>query len=76
MAARAARKIDAGDLKQQIFGRENRRFRQRRIEIEEFTALSEGLFLGAVSQEAEVTDAHETIGQDVEQEAADKLLGL
>ena len=38
--------------------------------------MSERLLLGAVSQEAEVTDTHETIGQDVEQEAADKLLGL
>ena len=34
------------------------------------------LFFRAVSQKAKVTDAHETIGQDVEQEAADKLLGL
>ena len=50
--------------------------RQSRIEIEKFAALSEGLFFRAVGQKAEVTDAHEAIGQDVEQEAADKFLGV
>ena len=44
--------------------------------IEQCAALSEGLFFGSVGQKAEVTDAHEAIGQDVEQEAADKLFGL
>jgi len=38
--------------------------------------LSQGLLLGSVSQKAEVTDAHEAIGQDVKQKAADKLLGI
>ena len=32
--------------------------------------MSESLFFGAVSQETEVTDAHEAVGQDVEQEEA------
>ena len=49
---------------------------QRGIKIEKFAALRKSLFLGSVSQEAEVADAHEAVGQDVEQEAADKLLGL
>ena len=34
------------------------------------------MFLGAISEKAEVTDTHEAIGQDVEQEAADKFLGI
>jgi hypothetical protein len=34
------------------------------------------VFFGAVGQQAEVTDAHEAIGQDMEQKAADKLLGI
>ncbi len=34
------------------------------------------MFLDAVGQEAEVTDAHEAIGEDVEQKAANKLLGI
>ena len=34
------------------------------------------MFFRAVSQEAEVTDAHEAIGQDVEQEAADEFVGI
>jgi len=44
--------------------------------IEQGAAPSEGLLLGAVGQKAEVTNAHETVRQDVEQEAADKLLGI
>ena len=50
--------------------------RQCRITIEQLATLSKGLFLGSVSQEAEVTDAHEAVGQEVEQEAADKFVGL
>ena len=38
--------------------------------------MSQGLLLRSVSQKAEVTDAHEAIGQDVKQKAADKLLGI
>ena len=38
--------------------------------------MSERLFFGAVSQKPEVTDAHEAIGPDMEQEAAGKLLGI
>lgn len=38
--------------------------------------MSQCLFFRAVSQEAEVTEAHEAIGQDMKQEAADKLLGI
>ena len=34
------------------------------------------MFFGAVGEKAEVTDAHETIGQDVEQEAADEFFGI
>ena len=70
LAARAAGQIDAGDLKQQVFGRLLWDFWQSRIKFQQFTALSEGLFFGAVGQKAEVTDAHETVGEYVEQEAA------
>ena len=34
------------------------------------------MFFGSVGQKAEVTDAHEAIRQDVEQKAADKLMGI
>jgi hypothetical protein len=34
------------------------------------------MFLGAVSQKTEMTDAHEAIRQDMEQKPADKLLGI
>ena len=44
--------------------------------IEELAALSKGLFFRAVGQKAEVTDAHEAIGQDVEQKAADEFFGI
>jgi hypothetical protein len=49
---------------------------QRGIEFQQFAALSERLFFGAIGQETEVTDAHETIRQDVEQKALDKLVGV
>jgi len=38
--------------------------------------LSQSLFLRSVGQKAEVTDAHEAVRQDVEEEAADKLLSV
>jgi hypothetical protein len=38
--------------------------------------LSQRLFLRSVGEKAEVTDTHETIGQDVKQEATDKFLGI
>ncbi len=34
------------------------------------------MFLGAVGEKAEMTDTHEAIGQDVEQEAADEFFGI
>jgi hypothetical protein len=34
------------------------------------------VFFGSVGEKAEVTDAHETIGQDVEREAADEFFGI
>ena len=51
-------------------------FRQSGIESQQLSALRESVFLGAVGEKAEVADAHEAIGQYVEQEAADKLLGI
>jgi hypothetical protein len=36
----------------------------------------ESVFFGSVGEKAEVTDAHETIGQDVEREAADEFFGI
>jgi hypothetical protein len=46
------------------------------IKSQQFAALRESLLLGAVSEKAEVTDAHEAIGQDVEEEAADEHFGI
>ena len=34
------------------------------------------MLLGSVGEKAEVTDAHEAVGQHMEEEAADKLLGV
>jgi len=51
-------------------------FWQSRIEFQQFAALSEGLFLRSVGQETEVTDAHEAVGQDVEQKATDEFVGV
>jgi len=51
-------------------------FWQSRIEFQQFAALSEHLFFTAISQKTEVTDAHEAIGEYVEQEAPDKFLGI
>jgi len=47
-----------------------------RIQIEKFAALRQQVFFRAVGEKAEVTDAHEAIGQDVEQEAADEFVGI
>ena len=38
--------------------------------------MREGELLGSVGQKAEVTDAHEAIGEDVEEKAADEFLGI
>ena len=51
-------------------------FGQSGIKSEQLAALRQSVLLGAISEKAEVTDAHEAIGQDVEQEAADELLGI
>ena len=34
------------------------------------------MLLGPVGEKAEVTDAHKAVGQHMEEEAADKLLGV
>jgi|SRR5687768_2677957 len=49
---------------------------QGRIKIEKCSALRQHLFFRAVGQKAKVTDAHEAIGQNVKQEAADEFLGI
>jgi hypothetical protein len=46
------------------------------IGSQQFAALRESVFLDAVGQKAEVTDAREAIGEDMEQKAANKLLGI
>ena len=38
--------------------------------------MREVVFFGAVGQKAEVTDTHEAIGEDVEEEAADEFFGI
>ena len=50
--------------------------RQSRIKFQQCSALSERLFFRAVGQKAEVTDAHEALGQDVKQKAADEFVGI
>ena len=46
------------------------------MKSQEFAALRHSALLDSVGQEAEVTDAHETIGQDVQQEAANEFVGI
>ena len=51
-------------------------FRQGGIESQQLSALSEHMFLGAVGEKAEVTDAHEAIGEHVEEKTADEFVGI
>ena len=51
-------------------------FRQGGIESEELAALREGVFFGAVGQKAEVTDAHEAVGEHVEEKTADEFVSI
>jgi hypothetical protein len=76
MAAWEAGNIDAGEFKQQVFGRLIGAWWQSRIKFQQVTALSQRFFFRTVGDKAEVTDTHEAIGQDMEQEAANKFLGL
>jgi hypothetical protein len=43
--------------------------------VESLPAEGELFIAGTVGEQPEVTDAHEAIGQDVQQEAADELSG-
>ena len=76
MTTWAAGEIDAGEFKQPVFGCEHGGLGQRPIKFQQLTALSQGLFFRTVGEKAEVADAHKAVGQNVEQEAADKLLGV
>jgi hypothetical protein len=38
--------------------------------------LRESVFFGAVGEKAEVADMHEAVGERVEEETADELLGI
>lgn len=71
------RRVDAGELQDQILpgqlGREQG-FRHRPV-LKKLSTQSEGLLPMAIGQEAVVADAYKTIGQDVEQKAADEFLG-
>ena len=49
---------------------------QSRIKVEKFAALRQQVFFGAIGQKAKVTDAHEAVGEHVEQEAADEFVGI
>ena len=46
------------------------------MKSQKLAALREGELLGSVGQKAEVTQAHEAIGEYVEEESANKLLGV
>ena len=47
-----------------------RDFRQGGIKSQQLTALRQSVLLGSVGEKAEVTDAHEAVGQHMEEEAA------
>ena len=51
-------------------------FRQSGIESQQLSAFREGVFFGAVGQKAEVANTHEAVGEHLEEEAADELLGI
>jgi hypothetical protein len=70
------REIDAGEFKQQVFSWERGGLRYSRLATEQRTAPSESLFFGSIRQETEVADAHKPVRQDVEEKAADKLIGI
>ncbi len=53
----------------------HRRRRFGRCHAEQFTAASELTFTLAIAEKAEVSDAMEAIRQDVDEEAADELVG-
>jgi len=46
------------------------------MKSEELTALRQSVFFGAVGQKAEVANTHEAVGEHLEEEAADELLGI
>jgi len=43
---------------------------------QQLSALRESALFGSVGEKAEVTDAHEAIGEHVKQEAADEVVGV
>ena len=46
------------------------------MKSQEFATLRESELLDSIGKKAEVTDAHEAIGQYVKQEAADEFVGI
>jgi hypothetical protein len=67
--------IDAGDAEHELAHRFPWRHERRRVRQEHATA-SERRGAPAIGEQAEVADADEAVGHDVEQEAAEKLVDV
>ena len=66
--------IDSCQLQHQFTGRFFGGFRQLRRQTEELPTSTQGFLFGPVCDEAKMSNAHETLGQNVQKEAADKLI--
>jgi hypothetical protein len=67
--------VDAGQFEQLLTNGFVVGLRQGRGESEELTAAGEVVLFGSVGQKAKVTDAHESLGEDVKQESPDEFVG-
>jgi hypothetical protein len=72
---RAALDVDAGDTQDQIPGGPRRRGRRWWLR-QEGAALNEGRGPAAIGEHAQVADADEAVGDDVEQEAPQELVDV
>ena len=75
-AGGAAGQIDAGEFAQKLLGGSLRDLGQSGMKSQQLAALRESEFFGSVGEIPEVTDAHEASGEDMEEKASDKLLGV
>ena len=74
-AGRALAQSSAGKLLERVLRIGSRLAGLGRRHVEQSSAEGELLLAVAASEEAEVADAVEVAGQDMEQEASDELLG-
>ena len=76
MAVGTEGKIDASQLAHQLQGGLGSRRSRRVGDCQQLATAAQTLFLCSVGQEAEVPDAHEAVGQEVEQKTSDELFSF